>query len=156
MHILTHVEPVFVPAETIMFRELDEIKEIIFVQTGDVHIGFEINRRKKFVVQFADNGIIGAYECTFNKKTIFVYKSKTDVKGYMLRKVLWQHLMNDHGKISEFFKENIEYKYLNDIKNRVLQEKHRYMKMLNGKAGKVENFIMLINKDEKPSHLNSL
>jgi len=62
--------------------------------------------------------------------------------------------MSDHGEISEFFKENIEYTYLNSIKAPVLQEKHKYMKMLQDRAGKEENFIMLINKDEKPSNFN--
>lgn len=38
--------------------------------------------------------------------------------------------MSDHGQISEFFTENIEYSYKRDIKDRVMQEKHKYMKML--------------------------
>lgn len=130
MDILTQVEPVYIPDETVMFRELEEVQEVIFVEKGNVQIGFEVNRRQKLVVQFADKVIIGAYNCTFNKKSLFVYKSKTEVSGLMLRKEPWQDLMSDHGEISEFFKENIEYTYLNSIKAPVLQEKHKYMKML--------------------------
>lgn len=89
MSILTQLEPIFIPAESTMFRELEEIQEVIFVQQGTVHVGFEVNRRQKFVVQFANKVIIGAYNCTFNKKTIFVYKSVSDVSGYMLRKQPW-------------------------------------------------------------------
>lgn len=86
MYILKNVEPIFIPEGTIMFRELEEIQEVIFVLTGNVHVGFEINRRTKFVVQFTDKAIIGAYNCANNKKTIFVYKSASDVRGLMLRK----------------------------------------------------------------------
>lgn len=87
-----------------MFRELEEICEVIFVQTGQVQVGFEVNRKTKFVVQFADKAIIGAFNCTFDKKTNFVYKSKSDVSGYMIRKAPWKDLMQDHGQISEYFK----------------------------------------------------
>lgn len=154
MAILVRIEPVFIPQDTIIFRELEEISEVIFVLSGNVHVGFEVNRRTKFVVQFTDKALIGAFNCTFNKKTSFVYKSKSDVSGYMIRKEPWQSLMSDHGQISEFFTENIEYSYKRDIKDRVMQEKHKYMKMLQNRAAGDENFIMLINKDERPSNYN--
>ena len=87
-----------------MFKELEEIQEVIFVQQGTVHVGFEINRKEKFVVQFANKVVIGAYNCAVNKKTIFIYKAVSDVSGYMLRKEIWQDLMNDYGEISDYFK----------------------------------------------------
>lgn len=87
---------------------------------GTVYIGFDVNRREKFVVSFQDKVVIGAYNCTFNKKTIFVYKAKSDVSGYMLRKFTWLSLMNDFGGISEYFRQNIEFNYLNQIKYKVL------------------------------------
>ena len=89
MALLIEIEPVFIPADTTIFKELEEISEVIFVLKGNVHVGFEVNRKTKFVVQFTDKAIIGAFNCTFNKKTSFVYKSKTDVSGYMVRKRPW-------------------------------------------------------------------
>ena len=35
--------------------------------------------------------------------------------------------MNEYGQISEYFRENIEHTYLTEIKERVLQEKKKYM-----------------------------
>lgn len=86
MAILLKLEPRFCKADTILFYELQEIQEVLFVQKGFIEVGFEINRQKKFVIRFANKVIIGAYNCSVNKKTLFVYKCKTDVQGYMLRK----------------------------------------------------------------------
>lgn len=62
--------------------------------------------------------------------------------------------MSDYGQISEFFRENIERTYLTEIKDRVLQEKHKYMSMLQNRAAIDDNFIMLIGKSEKPSNFS--
>lgn len=104
MEILSNLEPRFINRNKIIFTELEEIQEVIFVSKGKVDVGFEINRIQKFVLRFANKVIIGGYNCTFNKKTLFVYKSKTDVSGYMLRKQIWLQLMNEYGQISEYFR----------------------------------------------------
>ena len=112
-------------------------------------MGLEINRLQKFVLRFSNKCLIGGYNCTFNKKTLFVYKSKTDVSGYMLRKQVWLELMNEYGIISEYFRQNIEQTYLNNIKNKILIEKTKYLKSIDGLEGN-ENILMVINKNEKP------
>lgn len=37
---------------SIIFEELDEINEVIFVQNGIIDVGFAINKLKKFAVRF--------------------------------------------------------------------------------------------------------
>lgn len=63
--------------------------------------------------------------------------------------------MNDYGEISDYFKQNIEFQYLNSIKYKVLLQKHRYMKGIKGRADE-DNFILLVNKDEKPGELSKV
>ena len=57
-------------------------------------IGFEINKIKKFVFRYNSNFVIGAYNCTFNQRSLFIYKCKTRCQGYYLRKNLWKDLLN--------------------------------------------------------------
>ena len=132
MEILTNLEPRFIPRDRIIFKELEEIYEVLFVSKGNVDVGFEINRRQKFVLRFSNKVIIGGYNCTFNKKTIFVFKSKTDVSGHMLRKKVWLSLMNEYGHISEYFKKNIENTYLKSIKNKMMDAKTKYLNSIEG------------------------
>jgi hypothetical protein len=44
MAILTHLEPRHELKGSIIFEELEEVEEIIFVQKGFVDIGYEINK----------------------------------------------------------------------------------------------------------------
>lgn len=88
---------------------------------GAVDVGFEINRREKLVLRFANKIIIGAYNCAFNKKTLFLYKCKTDVYGLQIRKDEWQMLMADFGPISEYFIKSTTKEYMEKIKVKCLQ-----------------------------------
>ena len=79
--ILRSLEPYHMKRDQILFRELQEIETVIFVTKGNVDVGFEINRKEKMVLRFSNRIIIGAYNCAENKKTLFLYKCKTDVFG---------------------------------------------------------------------------
>ena len=79
--ILRSVEPFHMKRDQILFKELQEIQEVIFVSKGTVNVGFEINRKEKMVLRFSNRIIIGAYNCAENKKTLFLYKCKTDIFG---------------------------------------------------------------------------
>ena len=45
MKILSNLEPRFIPRDKIIFTELEEIHEVLFVSQGQVDVGFEINRK---------------------------------------------------------------------------------------------------------------
>jgi hypothetical protein len=49
--VLSVLEPRKEKADTIMLRELDDFREIIFFLNGQVDIGFEINKKKYFVLR---------------------------------------------------------------------------------------------------------
>ena len=73
--LLQNFEPRIEEKGTILFRELEDIHEVIFQEKGVIDIGFEINRIPKFVLRMNKGTIIGAYNCFENKKTIFIYRS---------------------------------------------------------------------------------
>jgi len=43
-----------------------EVGEIYFVHTGNVGIGYELNKFKKLILQFNDKCVIGDFYTTFN------------------------------------------------------------------------------------------
>ena len=75
---MRNLEPRIELEGSIIFKELDEINELIFILNGTIDIGFDINKIRRYVLRFDSNYVIGAYDCTFNQKSLFVYKCKTE------------------------------------------------------------------------------
>lgn len=85
---------------------------MLFQENGDIDIGFEINRHPKYVLRLNKGTMIGAYNCFENRKTLFVYRSYTKVKGFMLRKNKWLDLVEDIPELGDNIKQNIRIEYV--------------------------------------------
>jgi len=74
------------------------------------------------VIRLSKGGVVGAFNCTFNKKTIFIYKVQGMFKGYTIRKLNWlKIIMNEeYCEIAEIIKKNVEEEYHLKIKSKVL------------------------------------
>lgn len=73
MQMLMRLEPRYEPAGTILVDELDEMTEIIFVYEGDINVGYEINKQKKYCFKFKDKCVIGSYGINFDQRACFIY-----------------------------------------------------------------------------------
>ena len=49
--VIQHLEPRLEEKKTILFHELDDFTEIIFFNKGAVDLGFEINKKRYFVLR---------------------------------------------------------------------------------------------------------
>jgi hypothetical protein len=96
IRILRALEPKIETEESMLFEELDEINEVIFILDGVIDLGFQINKIKRYVLRFDCNFVIGAYNCTFNERSSFIYKCRTQCTGYYLRKHTWKELLNEY------------------------------------------------------------
>lgn len=99
LQILTHLWPRFEHKGTVLFEELEEISEVIFLSKGLVDIGYEINKKKKYVMRFTDQVVIGAYNCCFNTRASFIYRCKSDCSGYSIRKSDWKRILGEEPEI---------------------------------------------------------
>ena len=59
---------------TVIYKTVEEVEEIFFIDKGTIDIGFEINREAKYCLRLANGGVIGAYNITFGTKTLFIYQ----------------------------------------------------------------------------------
>jgi len=65
--------------------------------TGNVIIGFEVNKKEFSCVEICKSHFFGAYECSFHKRAVFVYKSsKEPVTGFFVRKQKWAALHHEY------------------------------------------------------------
>ena len=51
IQVLSYLEPRFEPAGTEIFKTLMEVRSIYFIVKGSVDVGFEVNRKPKYVVR---------------------------------------------------------------------------------------------------------
>lgn len=90
MRILQSLDAIRFEPNTVIFSELDEIREMYFFMNGTFEIGFEINRMPHSVLRYENSlvrgQLIGAYGCTFDKRSFFLYKTKTECEGFFTRK----------------------------------------------------------------------
>jgi hypothetical protein len=84
--LLLKLEPIFYTSGTIIVNELDEFSEISFCMSGKCVVGYEINNRKRYCIKYSDNFVIGAYDLTFNKRSMFIWRAVSYIEGYFIRK----------------------------------------------------------------------
>jgi hypothetical protein len=71
--LLLSLEPRYSKVGEILINENQEGLEVIFIEKGEYMVGFEINKEDKRILKFQKGNIIGGYECTFNKRSIYKY-----------------------------------------------------------------------------------
>jgi CRP-like cAMP-binding protein len=112
---------------TILFEELGEINEIIFVETGQIEVGFDINKIRKYVYRYDSKYVIGAYNCTFNERSLFVYRCRTNCKGYYIRKNVWKQLIDSYPSIRDIIQKQIQEEYEMHLKKEMHETKEKYL-----------------------------
>ena len=119
------LEPRFEKKNTIIYDELDEFCEIMFVYKGKVLIGYEINKQRRYCLQYSDKCVVGGFGCTFNQRSAFIYATETDIQGFSIRKEKWAELIEDFEDIGHALKQQILLDYLNKIRSKVIGNKKK-------------------------------
>ena len=110
--ILKLLEPIKANKNQILFEELDEIDEIVFVCNSEIKIGYSINNKKFFRLTHQCNAV-GAYGVTFNRKSHFIYKVVSDSEAYFIRQNNWSTMINsfDNKQLKQSIENKIKEEY---------------------------------------------
>jgi len=73
MEMLKMLEPISYEPNELMFDEMEEFTEVVFLLEGEFKIGFRINQKEIYVLR-ADNVMIGGYNVMFNSRSLFIYR----------------------------------------------------------------------------------
>ena len=147
LEILTHLEPRFEAKGTVLFEELEEISEVIFVSKGLVDIGYEINKKKKYVLRYSNKVVIGAYNCCFNTRAAFIYRCKSDCSGYSIRKSEWKNILSEEPEIQHVIEKNVKDDYENHISSKVMRVKETQVKKLS-KRSDLQQILVIADNHE--------
>lgn len=107
---------------------MDESGEFYFVQNGKYIVGFEINKKIKFRLQFGPRTLISSFHVMFDKRVGEVYKSSNDLHCVAIRKNKWKKLMFDHPYFSNCLKIKVLYMYDKHIRLPLLEQRKAQIK----------------------------
>jgi hypothetical protein len=74
---LKNLEPRMEGPDFILYEELDEFNEVIFMMKGFYSVGYSINNKYEFMPERMHKNVIGAYNVTFSKRSLFIYMTNT-------------------------------------------------------------------------------
>ena len=123
------LEPIQIEKQTTIFAEQEELTEVYFLMTGVYDIGFTANLEEFFPMRYQHYSVIGAYGCTYFRRSAYIYKTVTESQGYFVRRKYWKIIMdrNDKNVIGEF-KIGILTEFENKIKRNMNYYKLRELK----------------------------
>jgi hypothetical protein len=122
---LGYLEPVYFERGTMIINELDEFGEVIFISKGVVSIGYEINKIKKFCIQYNGKCVIGGFGVTFNQRATFMYSATTHCEGHFIRQRNWHELLSRYMEIADRIKTNVLVDYVMNIRIKVTLAKRK-------------------------------
>ena len=124
------LNPIFINRKQKILSELSDVSQVIYVMKGRYRIGYEVNKNESLKMQLTKGSMIGGYECSYDRRSIYIYRAHTDIEGYFITKRCWKQLEQGHP---ELFK-NIRRKTLMHFANVI----HKNLEMLKEKD--IEHF----------------
>lgn len=118
------LEPRLEERDVILLHELDDFSEVLFFIKGAIDIGFELNRKKYYVLRKKKHFIIGDHGCVFNHKSNYIYKTHLPCEGFSIRKNDWKNLLKDYDEIAQQLRLKILQEYFFKIQIKVNKEKN--------------------------------
>ena len=99
------------------------------------------------MLRYSDKGIFGGYNCTFNTRSIFIYRCKTDCEGYFIRKERWLELISMDPDIEAIMKDNIKGDYNTKIKYKVWKVKEKHIQRVRERRD-MQQLLIVANKED--------
>jgi hypothetical protein len=69
--------------------------------SGEVAIGYEVNKTKKLVMVLKDKICCGMYGVSFDRRSLFVVQAIKKCEGYAIRKRAWKNILKQHKIIAQ-------------------------------------------------------
>jgi hypothetical protein len=84
-----------------IYKEGEDVQEVIFFSEGSVEIGFKHEEVYGQIMTKSKGIIIGDNECTFNLPSNYIWTSRKTCHGIFIRKKYWTALLEKYPDICE-------------------------------------------------------
>lgn len=113
-----------------ILRELDEVGEITFVMAGRYDLGYELNNRKNYSLQFKSKTQIGAYNVFFKVRSESLIRAATNMRCFTYRKENWKVLMSNFPEFEKQLIVKIHDHYEHRIRQPLEAKKREHIEQL--------------------------
>ena len=117
------MEPIHYHGNTFIHYELDDVNEVNFIEKGEYCLGYEINKKVHLKLKFSGHSCFGAFECSYNKRSVIIYKTFNTCEGYIIRKSKWKALESCNEELFSIMRRRTLFHYFYKIRNPLLVEK---------------------------------
>lgn len=129
-------------------NEQDGAQEIYFITDGKYDVGYTVNRKKRYRLQFGERTVIGGFAVANDYRHNYNYRAHNKFDCFVMRRNKWYALSNEF----EYFTQCINYKFimfftnhlhkplqsmkLNDIEKMRARSDYQQFKVLDDKGQK--------------------
>ena len=114
--LVENLHPLKIEKNEMILSELDEVFDAFFVCNGQYDIGYEMNKRQRFIIRYTKSTVIGGFEVLYDRRSHYNYKAYTVVTGYFIRKKPFREMSSEYPE------------FIQNIRRTMLQE--RYKKLM--------------------------
>lgn len=94
------------------------------------------------MIRKKDRIVIGAHECTFDHKSKFIYKTRSECTGFSIRKHPWKALLDKWPEIGKQLKTKIVTNYFYKLRIRIQAQKKKEIQRLSERFDVNEIFVL--------------
>lgn len=125
INLLRLLEPRQFQAEEIIYRDLEEVDEILFVTKGEYTIGYSVNNqeKEKQALKMHDRTVIGDISLMFRRRSEFFYRAFTTLHCQAIRKHNYYEIMEKYNEYNMKIKVKAFNRYKDLIRRPVLEHK---------------------------------
>lgn len=92
--------------QTVIEEELGECNEVIFVEKGQYAMGFQINKRPHYRINFREGSIIHAFNVLYECRSQYMIKATTDMECNTVKKTALKEILLQHPNFEKALKQN--------------------------------------------------
>ncbi|TNV72556.1 hypothetical protein FGO68_gene14318 [Halteria grandinella] len=137
--LLQHLEPRQFKKKDVIFRDLEEVDEILFVVKGEFAIGYTVNNQEYLALKMKERNVIGDISIMFRRRSEFLYRALSRIDCQAIRKHMFYEILDKYKEFGMRLKARAFYQYKDIIRRPVLEHK---------KA--TYDHIFRLHPDEKP------
>lgn len=117
------LEPRHYNADEVVYHDMEETEEILFVQQGEYAIGYTLNSKEYLALRMGAKTVIGDYAVMFQKRSEFLYKALSPMNCMAIRKSVFQTVRDKYKHVAQKLKINSFNRYRDIVRSQVLEHK---------------------------------
>lgn len=121
--LLQALEPRSFKKADIIYRDLEEVEEVIFVTRGEFAIGYTINNQEYLALKMRERNVIGDMSILFRRRSEFLYRSLSHIDCQAIRKHAFYEILDKYKEFGMKLKAKSFHHYRDIIRRPVLDHK---------------------------------